>query len=1184
MKLNTSTDYFLIKKGDFKVLFKIMKICLFLLFAFVFQMMATNSNAQDAIIELKSNSVTVIQLINEIEKQTDYLVVYSNREVNTSRTVNLKKKSDKVSEYLNQTFNDTDVSYDFENNYIVLSKKVKETTTILANFVQTLQQQGKIVKGTVTDSNGEPVIGATIVVQGDRSIGTITDLDGNYTLMNVPEDAILTISYVGMQTKNIASRGLTTVNVVLLEDTEQLEEIVVVGYGVQKKTSLTGAISNIKGTEIISTKNENITNMLAGKIPGVRVVQRTGEPGNFASDIQIRGFGAPLIIIDGVPRDNMSRLNPNEIESISVLRDASAAIYGVRAGNGVVLITTKKGDQGKMQLEYSGYYGVQTPINTPKGLNSAQYMEITNENNIMRGSVSPGNLIFPLETIEAYRSGEREGTEWWRINSNYYAPQFQHNISANGSSNMINYFVNLGIFDQEGVYDTGDLNYERYNVRSNVSSQITKNLKVELLLNGMIDTKNSPYGAGSTQQYWRTVWVLEPTMPAYANYNRDYIQEIFQGLNPLVTTNSDIFGYNQANQKLFQGTGNLIWDIPWIKGLQAKGSYSYDYTFWENKSLQRPYYLFQYDLGNDEYLPSYHGNTTMPGSNEVTRNARFSKNTLLQGSLSYTNTFAEKHHVSGMAVYEEGTTTMDNFSARRYILMTSIEELLGGVAENQEGWMDGSGFQSGATPANQSGFWEIANKALIGKFNYDFDSKYYGEFSFRYDGSSKFAPGHQWGFFPSGSLGWRISEELFFKKNQSLSFIDNLKLRASYGVLGDDGTATFQFVPGYIYPTSSFIWPVRTFDNKAAGIVLKGEPNPRLTWMKSKIYDVGLDADLWKGLLGIEIDLFKRDREGLVGTRVTTIPDWLGQSLAQENLNKDATYGLELLLRHRRSVNTSLGVLQYGISANASVARSKTVYQERKKDVDQWAKWHNDPTDRPKNIWWGVESTGQFQNYEEIFSSPIIDNQGNAHLKPGDYKYEDWNGDGIIDGWDDHPLTYGANAQNTPMVFYGFTIDTQFKGFDVTAVFQGGYMSNVKYVGFLATPFTYEGNGPDFFYDRWQMRDPMADPRNPNTEWIPGTYPTTSQSSLAMWANTKNSTATIVRADYLRLKSLELGFTIPKIVTDRIGIQGVRIFTSGYNLLTLTPLKYLDPEHPASNDGLLYPLMRTINFGASVKF
>ncbi|GAA4312896.1 TonB-dependent receptor [Compostibacter hankyongensis] len=1116
------------------------------------------------------------KVLREIRKQSGYDILYSDRTMSFAHPVSVNMRNASLEEALHICLKDQPLTYTIVNKTVLI--EYKRPVTRPAQVIPPVT-----VSGLVTDTLGRPLIGVSVHVKGSQ-IGTITDENGKFTLSVNDEQALLEFTYSGYIPEERPVGSNKVFNIVLKYANTGLNEVVVVGYGTQKKVNLTGAISSLKGSEITTTKNENVVNMLAGKIPGVRVIQTSGEPGDFASSIQIRGMGAPLVIIDGVPRDNISRLNPNEIESVSVLKDASAAIYGVRAANGVILITTKKGERGKMQLEYSGYYGVQTPINTPKGLNAAEYMEITNENNIMRGSVPFGTLIFPLSVIEEYKSGKRQGTEWWRINSNYYAPQYQQNISATGGNEIINYFVNFGNLKQQGIYKSGDLNYERSDIRSNISAKINKSLRVELLLNGMIDTKNSPYGADNREQYWRTVWVLKPTDPAYANYNRDYMQEILQGLNPLATTRSDIYGYEKANQKFIQSTANIIWDVPWVKGLQAKGAYAYDYTFWENKSLQKPYQLYQYDLSNDEYRPSTHGNTTMPGSSAITRSTRFSANTLLQGSLNYENTFGNKHHVGGLVLYEEGTTNMDNFAARRYILMTSIEELLGGVSENQEGWMDGSGYNSGASVSGQSGFWKIANKALVGRASYDFASKYFAEFSFRYDGSSKFAKGHQWGFFPSVSAGWRLSEESFVKDNSALSFIDNLKLRASYGVLGDDGTATFQFVPGYTYPVDNFGWPVRVFDSRAAGIALKGEPNPNLTWMTSKLYDIGLDADLWNGLLGFEFDLFKRDRSGLVGSRVTTIPDWLGQGLAGENLNRDATYGFDLSLRHRNVLATGIGDLQYGIAANIGASRSKTVYQERKEDVDQYANWRNNPTNRPKDIWWGVESLGQFQNYDEIFSAPIIDGQGNANLKPGDYRYQDWNGDGVIDGWDDHPITSGANAQNTPIVYYGFTLDAGFKGFDLTAVFQGGMLSNVMYSEFLARPFSYDGNGPDFFYDRWHMKNPTDDPRDPRTVWVPGTYPTTSQASPAMFANAKSSTASIFPAGYLRCKSLELGYTVPKNIIDKIKIQGLRVYVTAYNLLTFTKLKYTDPEHPSNDHDLLYPLIRTINFGGTIRF
>jgi len=410
-------------------------------------------------------------------------------------------------------------------------------------------------------------------------------------------------------------------------------------------------------------------------------------------------------------------------------------------------------------------------------------------------------------------------------------------------------------------------------------------------------------------------------------------------------------------------------------------------------------------------------------------------------------------------------------------------------------------------------------------------------------------------------------------------------LRASYGVTGDDRTATFQFVPGYTYPVSNFFWPVRIFgDSKAAGIGLKDAPNPNLTWMTSKMYDIGFDADLWKGLLGFEFDLFRRNRDGLMATRTITLPDWLGENLAQENLNKDATLGFDLMLKHRNRVETPIGDLRYGISGNLSVTRTKTIYAERKASVDQYGNWRENPTNRYNDMWWGTDTNGQFQNYAEIYASPILDGQGNANMKPGDYKIEDWNGDGVIDSWDQHPIASGANNQNTPRLYYGFTFDLQFKGFDLTAVFQGGALSTVKYSDFLSNPFYFDGNGPSYFYDRWHMQDPTADPKDPRTVWIAGTYPTISQNSPSMAINFSTNTSTVQRADYLRCKSLELGYTLPKAFTDRIGIKGLRIYGTAYNILTITKLKYLDPEHPSSNNDLLYPLIRTINFGGTINF
>ena len=1037
--------------------------------------------------------------------------------------------------------------------------------------------QGRSVSGSVKDVGGNPIIGAGVLLKGTDS-GTTTDLDGNYTL-SVPDAGNVTITFssLGYRERSVLISGSQSVlNVVLDEDMTTLNDVVVVAYGTQKRASLTGAISSVSSQALKETRSENVVNMLAGKMAGVRVVQTSGEPGSFSSSINIRGLGQPLVIIDGVPRDNMERLDANEIESISTLKDASAAIYGMRASNGVILITTKKGKAGASHIEYEGYAGFSTPINTPDGLNAWQFMEITNENNIMRGSMAPGSFVYSLEEIEKYRSGQKVGTEWWRINNNNYSPQTSHTVSMSGGNEKIQYFSNFAYLSQQGVFSTGDLNYERFNLRSNISAKVTDNLKAEVLINGMMDTKNSPYY--ETEIFYRTAWVEKPVDTAYANYTKPYMQNIAQGYNPLAITDSDVVGYKRNRQRLIQVTGTLTYDFPWIEGLQAKASYSYDYTNWEFKELKRSYTLYTYNIDSNEFVPSvYGGKDDEPDLNSIKRGTQFSQNNLLQASLSYNHDFG-KHHVSALALYEQQTTDMDNFYAMRYIQMNTLGELSNGISDGQVGSMNSSYYTSGVRAADQSGLWKIASKSLVGRINYDWSERYYLEAAFRYDGSSKFYKGHQWGFFPSVSAGWRISEEPFVK-GLNLSFLDNLKLRASYGESGDDSTANFQYIEGYEYGPGSIDWWPVLWNGKDQNLVRPlSTPNENLTWIRTKTANIGLDGNFWNGLLGFEIDFFQRYRSGKPATKNVTIPDWLGQSLAQENLNSDRTRGFDLTLRHQNRI----GEFQYGISGNIAFSRRMNRYVEHTDYGTQYLNWRNNSANRYTDIWWGYDYAGQFKDLYEIWNAPIMDKLGNAQLKPGDYSYEDWNGDGVIDENDLHPIKFGA--QTTPVLYYGLTFDFSWKGIDLTAVFQGGAFNNVKYDWYLSTPFIYDKNGPDFFYDRWHMEDVSADPLDPRTKWIAGYLPTTSQGSSAMGLNTSTSSASLHDASYIRLKSLELGYTFPERWVKKINASSFRVFANAYNLLTITGLKYLDPEHPSSGYGTTYPLICTVNFGVNIKF
>ena len=422
----------------------IMRISAFLLLCCAFSSFAANTSSQNAKVNINGKNLTIGSFIDQVEKQTDYLFVYSKNEVNVDEVISVKTGKKAVSQYLKDVFGDSDVRFAFENDYIVLTR----------NATPSVAQEGKRITGLVKDQLGDPIIGANVVVKGTTN-GVITDIDGNFILQNVPANAVIQISYIGYLAQEIPVGNKSSFDILLLEDTQKLDEVVVVGYGTQKKVTLTGAVSAIQSDEIITTKNENAQNMLTGKIPGVRVMQKSAEPGSFNNNFDIRGMGDPLIIIDGVPRDNMTRLDPNDIESMSVLKDASAAIYGVRAANGVVLITTKKGKEGRVELEYSGNVGWQNPSGAVKSVSAADWMTLKNEKSMH--NVNGGTLLYSLDEIEAYRNGTKQGTDWYDAVMRPLAPQTQHTLSARGGNEKTHYYMSAGYLYQESFLRSNSL-------------------------------------------------------------------------------------------------------------------------------------------------------------------------------------------------------------------------------------------------------------------------------------------------------------------------------------------------------------------------------------------------------------------------------------------------------------------------------------------------------------------------------------------------------------------------------------------------------------------------------------------------------------------------------------------------------------------------------------------------------
>ena len=1134
MKIKTLLPLFIVQNQQVKEYFRIMRISLFMLFVCVFQMIAVESEAQNSIIKLEKESLTVGQLIKQIEKQTDYLVIFRNQEVDTKRVITVQKTSGGITAYLEEAFKGTDITCEFSDKYILL---VKNNSVEKANAIR--QQAGKKITGTITDTDGEPIVGANISIKG-TSIGTISDANGKFNL-NVTENARIQISYIGYLTQEFTIGNKTDFSIKLRDDMQSLEEVVVVGYGVQKRASVTGSVASIQSKDIATVKTPNVSNALAGKLPGLRAVQRSGAPGDDNASLDIRGFGSALVIVDGVERD-FRQIDANDIESISILKDASAAVYGFKGANGVILVTTKKGETGKPKISYNGYVGIQNITRYPEYYDGYEYATLYNEAQQNIGVKAP----YSAEDLDRFSKGIGT-TDWYNEVIRKSAPATYHNLSVSGGAEKVKYFFSLGFMDQEGIYKSGAFNYKRYNVRSNISAEIVKGFTVDLQLSGRLDTRMKPYEA---TPLIRSIQMAKPIFPIYANDNPDYWCNPGGGENPVLLSDIDKIGYDRRDRREFNGSIALNWELPWVKGLSAKALFSYDYNNKYTRGWYKEYYVYSYDTAKDTYNVS--------GSHIISELTTQSDNYFKpngQVSLNYKNTFG-KHDVGALVLWEFYNDRTDWVKAYRQFTVGAIDQIGAGDKTNLNN--DGNAKVS-------------AHAGLVGRFNYAYASKYLAELSFRYDGSYKFAPDKRWGFFPAVSLGWRVSEEGFFK--EALPVVDNFKIRGSYGKVGDEGDfAAYQYLTGYTYPSGNY---VLGSGGLSIGAKDKGMPNLNLTWYESTTANIGFEASAKSGLISAEFDYFVRKRDGLLATRLLTLPTTFGQSLPQENLNSDKAQGFEIVLGHRNKI----GNVTYDVKANFSTTRISNRYVERAASSNMYDNWRNNSNDRYKDIQWGKKVIGQFGSYEQILNAPIQDNNGNKSMMPGDLMYEDWNHDGIIDGKDDQPIGHG----NTPRMYYGLNLNGQYKGFDLTLFFQGAAGHEVFTSGNLMSPFIQQGlgNGVNIWLDRWHREDPS----DMSSKWIPGFMPALRPTGFSL--NESNNTWSRQKANYLRVKTIELGYTFPKRWMSRAGIENLRIYVNSFNPFTFTGrtgiMKYMDPENSDSMF-LYYPQMKTFNFGVNLTF
>ena len=1054
----------------------------------------------------------------------------------------------------------------------VISNLFRTLTLSLFALCTTLVfAQQKTIKGIVVDATGEPLIGVNVSVKG-TTIGIITDIDGKYTL-EVPTNATLVFSYIGYRTQEHSVGNQTTINITLQEDTQNIDEVVVVGYGVQKKETVTGSVSTLKGDDLVKSPVANLSNAIAGKMSGVVTYQRSGEPGYDGATIRIRGSNTlgnndPLIVIDGVAAraGGLERLDPNEIETMSVLKDASAAIYGARAANGVILITTKKGRMGKKpEFTYSFNQGWSKPTNLPEMCDAVEYSELMNELYMNKAMLNPAKnngqtmgeytLFRTPEEIELYRNGSDPwrypNTDWYAATFKNWSPQRVHNASLEGGSDKYQYFVNFGHKYTDGLYHKSANNYKQFNLRMNVDAQFNDFIKVGAQLMGRQENRNFPsQGAGDL------LWFTSrgrPTDQAYwPNGLPGPAQEY--GRNPVVAC-TDETGYTHDKRYYIQSNAKVEITQPWIKGLKLTASVSYDKYLKQSKTWFQPWTLYDWDKVSyeaDGKTPKLTPMLSYPNHEDpdLSMESTDQTNTVLSGILTYDRNFGD-HGVNFLIGMERDWSNAESFNAyRRYFLSNALHHFNAGGDKEKNARSDGDN-------------WERARMNYFGRMAYNYKEKYLAEFVWRYDGSYMFAEGNRFGFFPGIFLGYRISEEDFWKEN--LSFIDYFKIRASWGQMGNDqvyfdgSLREYQFSPTYYYE-----WGMVIDNADEKGLRISRFPNPNITWERANNFNIGIETRTFDNRLYLEADYFYNKRSNILWRRNASIPTTSGLTLPAENIGKVDNTGFDFKIEWSDNIGKDW---HYSISATGGYAKNTIKFWDEAPGAPEWQK----STGHPMNTSLYYEYDGVFKDWDEIndiANRPNYDGiTKDADLRPGDMKFKDLDGDGKITPDD----RYRSDRTNEPKWTYGITGNLQWKNFDLSVLFQGAADSWTK-VYWEAGDI---GNYPKYVYDKhWSIENPSS------------LYPRVNERSAYYWDGTAagSNTYWMVNTNYIRLKNLEIGWTLPKAWLSQTKlISYARIYVNGVNLLTFSPCKDIDPESTSSN-ATNYPQSKIINVGFTVTF
>jgi TonB-linked SusC/RagA family outer membrane protein len=995
------------------------------------------------------------------------------------------------------------------------------------------------VSGKVSDESNAGIPGVNVLEKGTNN-GVISDQDGNYAIRVKDENSVLVFSYIGYVTREVKVGSQSGINVKMDVSSQDLNDVVVVGYGTQKRSELTNAVVQTTGAEIKKSNAVSLSNSLAGRMAGVYVTQRSAAPGFDDAQILVRGAStyrntSALIVIDGVANadpDGLNRLDPNDIESISVLKDASAAIYGAQSAGGVILVTTKRGTTGKPAFDFSTTQSWQSPTMKVKSADAFQYMKVLNDRRALEGTPAD----FPDALVDAFRTGKRRPENWWNALIGPPVRQTRYSLTMRGGTERVRYFLSLGTASQGGILRGDDKSKLRqYNVRSNIDVTVTKDFEVGLDLSVREKYTQTPQGGAGGEV--GSLASTSPLQEAYIGGDYRYPGEGWSHLNPAARLLSP--GYRRYKADVASGTLRAKYSIPFVNGLVLDGYLSLVKTFDYNKQFN--YVWPYYERAPDGSIVKKQSRTV----EDIGLREDFKQSIRTTGNvkLSYATTFAKDHKVNAFVAYEQMSYNDNNFWAQRLGYDSPLIDQLFAGSTNRSNWNnDGTATESG-------------RQNFFGRVSYDFKEKYLFGFSARYDGSPIFPKETRFGFFPQVSAGWVISNEAFIPKN----IISNLKLRASWGRLGNDRVNPFQYIAAYGYDVG---WVVNGVD--ARGIAVKSTPNPNITWEVSEKTDLGLEAAFLDNRLTFEMDLFKNKTSNILGRRQASIPSYTGLILPDENIGKMNSQGIEFQAGYRHNFSN----LTLRVNGNISYNKNEIVYFDETPQAEPYQKLEGQPFGS-RLVY---KATGIYRTQQDLDNS--VKYPG-AML--GGLIFADLNSDGQIDSNDRYMFNTTNNTDpvtNITTIFpstqYGLSIGLNYKGFDLTMLLQG--QSGAKFR--LSTSFNSGagGNGLEYVALNSYSKE------NVNA-LLPMIAPTgVAGSESDFYYHT---------ATWMRMKNMQLGYTLPKSLVSKAKVSALRIYVSGDNaFLIFNSLKKFgngDPEFLSGNGGA-YPNMKTLSFGLNLTF